>query len=87
MAFNDLFDCLAIGIGTIRRCGLVGIGMAFLEDVYYSGDRLRALFCLSYTQCGHSFFLLPIDQDAEFLAPPAQCLPAGAMLPAIMVMD
>jgi hypothetical protein len=30
-----VFEYLAIGNGTIRRCGLVGVGMALSEEVYH----------------------------------------------------
>jgi hypothetical protein len=33
--------CLAIGSGTIRRCDLIGVGMAFLEKVCHWTCPLR----------------------------------------------
>lgn len=38
-----MFECLVIGIGIIR-CGLAGVGMAFLEEVCH----LRSHICSSY---------------------------------------
>jgi hypothetical protein len=31
---------LGPGSGTIRKCGIVGVGVALLEEVCYCGDRL-----------------------------------------------
>jgi hypothetical protein len=33
-------NMLGPGIGTIWRCGLVGIGVVLLEEVYHSGHEL-----------------------------------------------
>jgi hypothetical protein len=30
-----MFECLAIGSGTVGRCGLIGVDVAFLEEVYH----------------------------------------------------
>jgi hypothetical protein len=35
-----VFECLAIGRGTIRRCGLDGVGMALLEKEHRCQGRL-----------------------------------------------
>ena len=37
---NDLHklnvnECMAIGSGTIRRCGLIGVGVTLLEEVFH----------------------------------------------------
>ena len=39
MEYGDL-NMLGSGSGTIRRCGLVGVGVALLEEVCHSGDGL-----------------------------------------------
>jgi hypothetical protein len=38
--------------GTIRRCGLVEVGVALLERVCHWEGGLRGLLCSSYAQCG-----------------------------------
>ena len=43
------------GSGTIRRCGLVGVGMALLEEVCYWGGRPWGLLFLRDAQCHSSF--------------------------------
>ena len=48
-------------------------------------------FKVSYAQTppsvGHSLLFLPVDQDVELSAPPAQCLLASALLAAMMITD
>jgi hypothetical protein len=72
--------------GTIRRCGLVKVGVALLEEVCHCGGGFWGLICLSCAQHGIAVsswqpeedypLLLPVDQDVELLAPPTPCLPA-----------
>jgi hypothetical protein len=39
---------LGLGSGTVRRCGLVGVGIAFLEEVcHFGGGALRPSSYLS----------------------------------------
>jgi hypothetical protein len=64
-----------MGSGTLRRCGLVGVGLALLEEESWWGWALR-----SYAQAQPSVkreppSWLPSYQDVELLAPPAPCLP------------
>jgi hypothetical protein len=48
-----VFECAwPIGSGTIRRCGLVAVGVVLLEEVCHCGGELWDLLCSSYTQCG-----------------------------------
>jgi hypothetical protein len=60
--------------GTIRRCGLVGVGVAFLEEIRHWGVG----FEVSDAQAKPSvspLFLLPVDPDVELSAPfPTPCL-------------
>jgi hypothetical protein len=34
------FECFGLGSGTIRRCDLVGVGVALLEEVCHCGGGL-----------------------------------------------
>jgi hypothetical protein len=49
---NDL-NMLGPGSGTIRRCGLVGVGVALLEEVYHCevSFLLVAWGCQSSPEC------------------------------------
>ena len=63
---------LVQGSGTIKRCGLVGVGVALLEEVCHCGGGLwdLSLSCLE-TVCSW----LPLGEDVELSAPSAPCLP------------
>lgn len=50
----------AIGNGIIGRYGFVGIGVAFLEDVWYYGGRLRSFSCAQAMPNVSVHFLLPL---------------------------
>lgn len=66
-----------MGSCTIRRTGVVGVGVALLEEV--NGGLRFPLLCLGSAQCNadDSGLLLPEDQDVELLASsPAPRLPA-----------
>ena len=39
-----------IGSGTIRRCGLIRVGVALFKEVYHCGGGLWGLRCTSYAQ-------------------------------------
>jgi hypothetical protein len=41
-----------MGSVTFRKCSLVGVGVALLEEVCQCGDGLRGLLCSSSIQCG-----------------------------------
>jgi hypothetical protein len=61
---------------TIRRYGLVGVGMAMLKE----GKTVEAGFEVSYAQAmpivSHCFLMFPLDHDGELSAPSlAPCLP------------
>ena len=62
-------------------------GVALLEEVCHCGVWLSGLLCSSYAQCGTRSLMLPEDPEVELSASPAPCLPAHAMLPAIIIMD
>ena len=60
----------------IRRCGLVGVGVALLEEVCHCGGGFEISCAQGTPRVTHSL-LLPLDQAVELLAPsPASCLPA-----------
>jgi hypothetical protein len=40
------------GSGTIKRCGLLGVGVALLEEMYHCRGSFWGLICSSYAQCG-----------------------------------
>ena len=66
-----MFECWPIGSGTIRRCGLVGVGVAVLLNMSLWKKTLSS----SSAQCKSVSALLPVDQDVELSAPSAPCLP------------
>ena len=72
---------------TIRKCGLVGIGVALWEEVYHSIGSLALLVlkihpewqtpsCLLLTEA--SLLLLPLDKGIGLSAMPATWLPADS---------
>jgi hypothetical protein len=69
---------LASGSGTIRRCGLVGVGVS-----------LWAWALNPHSSCLEVSILLAAfrDEDVELSAPPAPCLPGCCHAPALMIMD
>ena len=68
----NVFECLAHS-GTVRRCGLIGVGVAMLEEVCHCGG--WALRSVILKVCSQSLLLLPADPDVELSAPsPAQQL-------------
>jgi hypothetical protein len=57
MALKALcFNAWLRGSGTIRRCGLVGVGVALLQEVCHDGR--RALRSYIFVQAKHSDSLL-----------------------------
>jgi hypothetical protein len=60
----------------IRRCDLVGGGVALLEELVSLGMG----FEVSMTKTKPSFFLLPVDPDAELSTSPVPCLSAVMFL-------
>lgn len=76
------------GSGTIRSCGLVGVGVALLEEVcpLVGGG---ADFEVSEAQPGVlALFLLPADLDVEILTPyPTPRLPAHCHASLIKIRD
>ena len=64
-------------LGRVRRCGLVGVGVILLEEVFYWG---RALRFQKPKTCpvSISLCLLLWDQDVKFSATvPALCMSAS----------
>ena len=74
------------GSGTVRRCGLVGVGMAFLDKVCHWQRTLRSQM-LKPSQ-GVILFLLCVYPDVELSAPSVHhvCLP-DATLPTLMTVN
>ena len=66
------------GSGTIRRCGLVEVGVP-LVGVGYKTLILAAWKTVFHKQ--------PSDRDVELLALPAPCLPGHCHAPTLMIMD
>jgi hypothetical protein len=66
------------GSGIIRRCGLVGIGVALIEEVCHCAGRLWGLLGFRLLLSGGKIpsSWQPLGQDVELLAPPNPCLPA-----------
>ena len=62
---------LGPGNGAIRKYGLVGAGVALLEEMCNCRVDFETLLI---SHLGASL-LLPFDQDVELSAPPAPCLP------------
>jgi hypothetical protein len=68
--------------GTIWRCGLVGIGVTWLEQVCHCEYRLNTL------TLGQSvFYQQLLDKDVELSTLPAPCLPGYCHAPTLMLMD
>jgi hypothetical protein len=67
-----------MGSGTIRKCGLVGIGVALLEEVCHCVGRFWGLLVLKlHPEQKAVPSWLPLDQFIELSAPfPAPCLPS-----------
>ena len=69
---------------TIRKCGLVGVDVALLGEVYHCGCG----FCDPHPSCLEADLLpWPSDEAVEFLAPPAPCLPGRFHAPTLIMMD
>ena len=66
-----------IGSGTIRRCGLVGVGVSLLEEVYHCEGRLEVVYAQAIPSGVHSPHLWPTDQDVVVLS---TCLGHGISL-------
>jgi hypothetical protein len=71
-----VFECLAIGSDTIRRCAFVGVGVAFLKEVYHCrseltsqwGVGLEAIYVQAMPSVEYSL-LLPVELLALSPAP------------------
>jgi len=61
------------GNGTIRRCGLVGVGVALLEEVCHCEVSFEVSYAQALPSVEHSL-LLPLDEEPS--APPTPSLPA-----------
>ena len=76
---DSCVSMVAIGSGTIRRCGLVGRSMSLCRWT------LRSL-CPSSVQCGTRVsFFLPSEQDIELLVP--SLAPVCCHVSVMMIMD
>jgi hypothetical protein len=63
------WDAWPISFGTIRRYGLVGVGMALLEKVCHCGGHTSRSPMIKLCPVWKTVSLLPMDQDAELPAP------------------
>jgi hypothetical protein len=73
-----------MGRGTIRRCGLLGVGVALLEKIMSLWRRiLRSPMLKICPVCNPVSTWLPLDGDVELVATPTHT----AMFPTIMIMD
>ena len=77
-------NLLGLGSGTVRRFGLVGAGVAWLEEVCHYGGGLwdPSPSCLRTVCTWH-----PLDKDVELSAAPAPCLPGYCHAPTLMAID
>jgi hypothetical protein len=74
---------LGPGIGTIKKCGLVGLNVVLLEGVCHCQGRL----CDPTHSCLEDSSFLLFVFGTELSAPPVPCLPGAATLPALMILD
>jgi hypothetical protein len=72
--------------GTIRKCGLVGVGVALLEGVCHCGGVGVANETFLLTTWEPFVSCLPSEHD-ELSAPPAPCLPEHCYALALKIMD
>lgn len=71
-----------IGSDTIRRCHLVGVGMALLEDVCHCRGGLLGFIYAQAMSSDSVHFCLSSDRDIELSAPsPIPCRPAHHPVP------
>ena len=80
----DGLNILGPGSGTIRRCGLVGVGLTLLKKCVIVGMGFKTLILGPWKPV---FSFLPLEQDVELSAPPTPCLPRCCHAPALMIMD
>jgi hypothetical protein len=85
-----------MGSGTIRRCGLVGVGVVLLEEVHHCGARHWCSMLKLHPdgraprpgyQLMTGFSWLPLNQDLEFSDPQGLVSLHVAMIPTTMMMD
>jgi hypothetical protein len=72
-----LYDCSGLNMfspqnGTIRRCDLVGVGVALLGEVCHCGVDFETLLLAARKSV---FSCLLLEQDVEPSTPPVSCLP------------
>ena len=74
--------------GTIRSCGLVGVGVILVEEVCHCGGGLQDLLHSRSTQCGIQYPYAACGSRCRILGSPSTivCLDT-AMLPTMMIMD
>ena len=56
-----MFECLAIGSGTLRRYGLVGVGWPCWKKYVTVGARSDVSYAQATFSVAYSLFLLPVD--------------------------
>ena len=71
--------------GTIRKCDLIGVGVALLEVVCLC----RGSFEILLLAAGETVFSwVPLKQDVDLSTPsPAPCLPGPCHASTLMIMD
>jgi hypothetical protein len=77
-------NMLGPGSGTIRRCGLVEVGVALLEEVCHCRRGFKTLILAAWKPV---FSGRPSDEDVELSAPHVPWLPGCCPVPALMIMD
>ena len=83
-----MFECLSLGCDTIRRCGLVGIGVTLLEKVCQCRAGLWGLiYAQAMPSVVHSLSLMPSDLDVELSAYPGMSTCMQPCFPTMMAMD
>ena len=62
--------------GTIRRHGIVGVGVVLLEEVCHCRVGFEVSYAQTMPSVAHSLLFLPTSQDVELSDPSlAPCLP------------
>ena len=84
-------NMLGPGNGTIRRYGLVEVGVAFWSRFSLVRGNASlwgwALRPSPLAVCETVFSCLPLEQDVELSASPVPCLPGCCHVPTLMTMD
>ena len=71
-----MFECLAVGNGTIKRYSLTGVGVALLEEVIDVREDCEVSYAQKFPSVAYSLLQLPEDPNIELKDLLAPCLPA-----------